>query len=194
MSKGSPAPCRQGPAKGSGDHNARMSRPSTFGHSVFLGEGAAASGGAPRRAPGLLAVLLWLAAGLSVGYWVLQTLGRSPLTPVAAPAVAPPAPDAASVARVLGAVQVAAVDAPAGVPPPLASRFQLLGVVAAGGADGAALIAIDGQPPKPYRVGMELDGGVVLESVQRRSVRLAPSGAGASGFELTLPEVPGESS
>lgn len=171
-----------------------MSRPSTFGHSVFLGEGAAASGGAPRRAPGLLAVLLWLAAGLSVGYWVLQTLGRSPLTPVAAPAVAPPAPDAASVARVLGAVQVAAVDAPAGVPPPLASRFQLLGVVAAGGADGAALIAIDGQPPKPYRVGMELDGGVVLESVQRRSVRLVPAGAGASGFELTLPEVPGESS
>ncbi len=194
MSIGSPAPGGEGPAGGSVDHNARMSRPSTFGHSVFLGEGAAASGGAPRRAPGVLAVFLWLAAGLSVGYWVLQTLGRSPLTPVAAPAVTPPAPDAASVARVLGAVQVAAVDAPASAPPPLASRFQLLGVVAAGGAGGAALIAIDGQPPQPYRVGAELDGGVVLESVQRRSVRLAPSGGGASGFDLTLPEPPGESS
>lgn len=171
-----------------------MSRPSTFGHSVFLGEGAAASGGAPRRAPGVLAVLLWLVAGLSVGYWVLQALGRTPLTPVAAPAVAPPAPDAASVARVLGAVQVAAVDAPASAAPPLSSRFQLLGVVDAGGADGAALIAIDGQPPKPYRVGAELESGVVLESVQRRSVRLAVSGGGNPGFELTLPVPPGESS
>ena len=46
-----------------------------FGHSVFLGEGAA-SGAAPRRAPAVLAVLLWLAAGLSVGYWVLQVLGK----------------------------------------------------------------------------------------------------------------------
>ncbi len=171
-----------------------MSRPSTFGHSVFLGEAAAASGGAPRRLPGVLAVLLWLVAGLCVGYWVLQALGRTPLTPVAAPAVPPAAPDAASVARVLGAAPVAAVDASPGAPPPLSSRFQLLGVVDAGGADGAALIAIDGQPPKPYRVGAELESGVVLASVQRRSVRLAVSGGGDQGFELTLPAPPGETS
>ncbi len=169
-----------------------MSRASTFGHSVFLGEGAAAPGGAPRRAPGALAVLLWLATGLSVGYWVLQAMGRSPLTPVAAPAVAAPAPDTASVARVLGAVQAVAVDTPASAPAPLSSRFQLLGVINAGGADGAALIAIVGQPPKPYRVGAELDGGVVLQSVQRRSARLAPAGGGQQGFELSLPAPPGD--
>lgn len=169
-----------------------MSRASTFGHSVFLGEGATAPGGAPRRAPGVLAVLLWLAAGLSVGYWVLQAMGRSPLTPVAAPAVAPPAPDAASVARVLGVVQAAPADTTASAPPPLASRFQLLGAVSTGGAHGAALIAIDGQPPKPYRVGAELEGGVVLQSVQRRSVRLVPAGGGQQGFELSLPTPPGE--
>ncbi|MGX5651902.1 hypothetical protein ACWKW4_16745, partial [Hydrogenophaga borbori] len=56
----------------------------------------------------------------------------------------------------------------------------------------AALIAIDGQPPKPYRVGAELDGGVVLQSVQRRSARLAPAGGGQQGFELSLPAPPGD--
>ncbi|MGX5651959.1 hypothetical protein ACWKW4_17030 [Hydrogenophaga borbori] len=126
-----------------------MSRASTFGHSVFLGEGAAAPGGAPRRAPGALAVLLWLATGLSVGYWVLQAMGRSPLTPVAAPAVAAPAPDTASVARVLGAVQAVAVDTPASAPAPLSSRFQLLGVINAGGAGGGRGRGRRGPAPPP---------------------------------------------
>lgn len=149
----------------------------------------AASGGALRRAPGVAAVLLWLAAGLCLGYWVLQALGRTPLTPVAAPAVAIPSPDAAALARVLGAAAPAAASPNA--PAPLSSRFQLLGVVATGQSEGAALIAVDGGAPKPYRVGAELEGGVVLQSVQRRSVRLAP-GAGGTGFELTLPADPNQ--
>jgi general secretion pathway protein C len=160
-----------------------------FGHSVFLGEGAA-SGAAPRRAPAVLAVLLWLVAGLSMGYWLLQVLGRSPLTPVAASAQLAEAPDPAALARVLGAAPQAALEA-AGpvVAPPLSSRFQLLGVVADRADGGAALIAIDGQPPKPYRVGATLEGGVVLQAVQRRSVRLVPPDAGQA-FELSLPEAP----
>ncbi len=158
-----------------------------FGHSVFLGEGAA-SGAAPRRAPAVLAVLLWLAAGLSVGYWVLQALGRSPLTPLAATAALPEAPEAAALARVLGATpQAAAVVAGPVAAPPLSSRYQLIGVVADRADGGAALIAIDGQPPRPYRVGAALEGGVVLQAVHRRSVRLAPSGNGQA-FELSLPE------
>lgn len=165
-----------------------MSRSSTFGHSVFLGEGAASAAGALRRTPGLVAVLLWLAAGLCLGYWLLQALGRTPLTPVAAPAVAAPAPDVAALGRVLGAAP-ATVAAP-GAPPPLSSRFQLLGVVASGEEGGAALIAVDGQPPKPYRVGAELEGGMYLESLQRRSVQLAPTAGGAGGFALTLPADP----
>lgn len=169
-----------------------MSRSSTFGPSVFLGEGVAASGGAPRRAPGVAAVLLWLAAGLCLGYWLMQALGRTPLTPVAAPALAIPSPDAAGLARVLGAAAPASAAAGPNTPAPLSSRFQLLGVVAAGQTEGegAALIAVDGGAPKPYRVGAELEGGLRLQSVQRRSVRLAPASGAGAGFELTLPADP----
>jgi general secretion pathway protein C len=157
-----------------------------FGHSVFLGEGAAL-GATPRRAPAVLALLLWLAAGLCVGYWVLQLLGRSPLTPVVATANLPEAPEPAVLARVLGAAPSAvAVASGPMVAPPLSSRYQLIGVVADRADGGAALIAIDGQPPKPYRVGATLEGGVVLQAVQRRSVRLAPPN-GAQDFELSLP-------
>ena len=73
--------------------------------------------------------------------------------------------------------------------PTLASRFQLQGVMAGGPNAGAALIAVDGKAAKPYRVGAALEGGLVLQSVQRRSVRLAPSGNGQA-FELSLPEPP----
>ncbi|MBX3609739.1 MAG: general secretion pathway protein C [Hydrogenophaga sp.] len=164
-----------------------------FGHSVFLGEGA--SGVTPRRSPALVAVLLWAAAGLSVGYWVLQVLGQSPLTPVAATASLPVAPEPAALARVLGAAPEAVVAVEAAAPPPLASRFQLLGVIAEGAEGGAALIAVDGQPPKPYRVGAELEGGVVLQSVQRRSARLVPVGSsGGAPIELSLPPPPGAAS
>ena len=64
-------------------------------------------------------------------------------------------------------------------------------MVAAGDAGGAALIGIDGQPPRPYRVGASLEGGLVLQAVSRRGVRLAPEpGAPGEAFELTLPESP----
>ena len=156
---------------------------------MFLGEGT--GGAAPRRSPALAAVLLWLAAGLSVGYWVLQVAGRSPLTPVAATASLPTAPEPAALARVLGAAPEVVAVAEAAVAPPLASRFQLLGVVADGAEGGAALISIDGQPPRPYRVGAVLEGGLVLQSVQRRSVRLVPGGgAGGAPIDLSLPPAP----
>ncbi len=161
-----------------------------FGHSVFLGEGAA-SGATPRRTPAVMAMVLWLAAGLSVGYWVLQVLGRSPLTPVAVSAGLPEAPEPAALARVLGATpQAAEVVAGPMAATPLSSRYQLVGVVADRADGGAALIAFDGQPPRPYRVGATLEGGVVLQTVQRRSVRLVPSGNNDQAFELSLPEPP----
>jgi general secretion pathway protein C len=44
-------------------------------------------------------------------------------------------------------------------------RYTLLGVVADRQQQGAALIAIDGEPPRPYAVGAQLEGGLVLQSV-----------------------------
>ncbi len=69
-------------------------------------------------------------------------------------------------------------------------RYNLLGVVAVGTQDGAALIAVDGQPPRPYRVGASLDGssGLVLQAVTRSAVRLGPSLGVPATVELTLPE------
>ena len=136
--------------------------------------------------PPLVAALLWLAAALCTGYWVLQWLGRAPLTPVAALVGNPLHADVKLVARALGAVPQAAPAAPA--PRPLASRFRLLGVVGQPGERGSALIAVDGQPPKPVTLGSEVDAGLRLLSVQQRAVRLGTQKAGEADVELQLPE------
>ncbi len=166
-----------------------MNKAPTFGHSGFLMESPAVlQQNASRRAPALVAGLLWLAAGLSAGYWVLQFWGRSAVTPVVTVATAPAPPDPMAVARTLGAVPVAAVGAS---PMPAApARYVLLGVVATGTENGAALIAVDSQPPRPYRVGAVLDGGLVLQAVTRRTVRLGPSLDAPASMELSVPEAP----
>jgi len=149
---------------------------------------ASAPGGGARLAPALAAGLLWLAAGLSAGYWGLLAWGRSPLTPVAAVAAPQPQTDVAAVARVLGAVPD--VQAVVAAPMALASRFRLLGVVSRPGQQGAALIALDGQPPRPYTVGAALEGGLVLQSVDRRAAKLGPERHGPASVELSLPPQP----
>lgn len=168
------------------DHNARMKKKvPVFGHSGFLTESPAALMTAGGRAPTVAAGLLWLAAGLSAGYWVLSVWGQSPVTPVSGTPVQVTA-DSAAVARTLGALPTATVASAAPAAPP---RYNLLGVVAVGSRDGAALIAVDGQPPRPYRVGAPLDGGLVLQAVTRRSVRLGSALDAPTTVELTLPEV-----
>lgn len=51
---------------------------------------------------------------------------------------------------------------------------------------GAALIAVDGKPAKPYRVGAVVDGQWVLSAVQPRRVVLAPQGASSADAGITL--------
>ena len=164
-----------------------MSRSSTFGHSGFLTEGPLSNTQSPRRAPALLAGVLWLAAGLSAGYWALQAIGQGQISPLVAAAAPIQAPEPVAVARALGAVPAA--PAAPGVAPvvDLASRYRLIGVVASGPERGAALIAVDGQPPKPYRVGAVLEGGLVLQSVAARQARLAPASGTGNPIDLTLP-------
>lgn len=71
----------------------------------------------------------------------------------------------------------------------LASRFSLLGVVAARSHDGAALIAVDGKPPRPYRVGAAVDDTLVLQSVQPRRAVLSSSVGGPPVLTLELPPI-----
>ena len=141
-------------------------------------------------APAAAAALLWLLAALVCGYWLLHIWGRAPLTPVAAIAGNPLQADALMVARALGALPEAPVSAP--VAPPLSSRFRLLGLVGQPGQRGAALIEVDGQPPRPVSVGAVVDGQLLLLSVNRRAVRLGLTQDDPAAFELSLPEPPKE--
>ena len=167
-----------------------MTKASSFSHSVYPGDGHASASATRRPWPAVAAGVLWLAAGLSAGYWVLLAMGRTPVTPVAAAPLALPVADPAVVARALGFLPVVAVADVAQAPVPVPSRYVLLGVVAVGAAQGAALIGLDGQPPRPYRVGAVLDGGLVLQSVGRSTVRLGPALQGPATVELSLPEIP----
>ena len=53
--------------------------------------------------------------------------------------------------------------------------------------DGAALIAVDGKPPRHYRVGAAIEPGLVLQSLGRREARLGASVDGATTLALELP-------
>jgi general secretion pathway protein C len=130
--------------------------------------------------------LFWLAAGLSAGYWALRAWGQGPLTPLAALAVSAPQADVAAVARALGSRPPPGVATTA---PPPATRYRLIGLAVRPGQGGAALIAIDDQPPRPVRVGDALEAGLVLQSVNGREARLGPQRTGPSTVQLVLPKV-----
>lgn len=130
---------------------------------------------------------LWALAAGSAAFWGLQLGGGAQRTaaPVAAPrAVA--AVDAAAIARLLGSTPAPGAQAVAA--PSLASRFQLVGVVAgvqSGG--GAAVLSVDGKPARPYRVGANVDDGLVLQSVRGRTATLAATPDGPAVLTLELP-------
>lgn len=138
----------------------------------------AASGQGRSWGAALAALFIWLAVGMLLGYGGLQGWGRRELHPPAP--VTPPAPvvvDSVVVGRVLGAnaaANAAVVAEPVAATVP--TRYTLSGVMAVGrdGQTGVALIATDGQKPKPYRVGATVDGRWAVESVSVRAVVLRP--------------------
>jgi len=166
-----------------------MSKVSSFAHSAFPSETNPVRSAGRKPWPAVLAGLLWLAAGLSAGYWVLQALGRAPVTPVPASASAPPEVDAVLLARALGALPAAAPVLEAA--PAAASRYTLQGVVAVGTSRGVALIAVDGQPARPFRLGAEVTEGLVLQAVSAQQVRLGSAIGGPAAITLEMPIKPG---
>lgn len=128
---------------------------------------------------------IWALAGASIVFWGLRL--AAPAGSVAPPAVAstPQAPpDQAAVARLLGAVQAKAAVVAA---PEAASRFALLGVVADTDQQGAALIAVDGKPARPFRVGAKVVDDYVLQSLSTRTANL---GAGIDSPVLLTLQLP----
>jgi len=128
-------------------------------------------------------LLVWGAVAFSAVTWGLRWSATGESTGnVTTVAQALPEVDASAAARSLGAAPVQAAPAPT-----LASRFQLQGVMAGGPDAGVALIAVDGKPAKPYRVGAVVADGMVLQSAQGRRVNL---GAALDGPQVLVLELP----
>jgi general secretion pathway protein C len=144
--------------------------------------------------PAVVAGLVWLAAGFSAGYWTLLAVGRQPPTRVAGAPVTLPVSEPAMVAGALGAraAPVTVEQGPAAQS--VATRYTLLGVVYSPGRQGAALIAVGEEPARPYRVGATVDNGLVLQAVGRGSVRLGATVSGPTTVELTVPQLPAQTS
>ncbi|MEY2619828.1 MAG: hypothetical protein RL522_2830 [Pseudomonadota bacterium] len=136
----------------------------------------------------LVTALLWAVVAGSVVFWGLRLAATRALpSEAAAPVSRLPDPvDPAAVARLLGA---SAVTAEAG-PAVAGTSLVLTGVAAGYSGGGAALIAVDGAPPRPYRVGHRVQNDLWLQSVQGRQARLGPAPQGPTTLTLELPAPP----
>jgi general secretion pathway protein C len=141
-----------------------------------------------------LTLAVWAAVGASALFWGLRLFATGPAVPADATAVVAGPGLQGDPTRLLGAaaapVAVAAADLP-----PAPSRFTLLGVVAprapAAAAEGLAVIAVDDDPPRAFRVGAVVDGDLVVRRVHARGVELGDA-VGGPGFALDAPPlVPG---
>lgn len=118
--------------------------------------------------PALFSLLLFVALCASIAYWALQWLAPAP-RPVAPPvATEPGIPPVASAARLFGGAAKGGG----------ALNVQLRGIIHAGSATGsAAIMTVDGSPPKFYRVNAALMPGVTLKAIHARTVVLSEHGA-----------------
>jgi general secretion pathway protein C len=142
------------------------------------------------------AFLIWALVAATGVFWLLRLTAEGPSVRHASVASPQTLPARAELSRVLGSTPVMAT--PAAASPELSSRFVLTGVMApkksSGGAGrsqgpGLALIAVDGQPAKPYALGAKLDGNLTLLAVTLRSASIGPEG-GAPVLILELPALP----
>ena len=127
--------------------------------------------------------VVWFAVGFTAVGWGLRgwpeaAVPSQPLNSLAST----PSPTAQQVMRGLGGAPVAAVAQ--------TSAYRLMGVLAGGPHQGAALIAQEGQAPKPYKVGQTVAPGLVLQSVLGREARLGPSLEAPPSLTLSLPAKP----
>jgi general secretion pathway protein C len=133
--------------------------------------------------------LLAAIAAASASFWMLKWPVPSRLLSAPVLANTPLAIDVSKVASLLGAKPNATEIGQSNPVASLQSRFKLLGVIAQGeaGAHGSALIAVDGAPAKPYRVGQVVVDNVALQSVTAGSAALAAPGQPQGSITLSLP-------
>jgi general secretion pathway protein C len=139
----------------------------------------------------LSAFVIWaLVAGAAV-FWSVRLLASPLQAPPQTTTVAAAVAVRGDVARLLGSPPAAPTSAPAA--PDVAARFKLLGVVAprradAPGAQGVALLSVDGKPARAVRVGAVVDGEWRLQAVVARGITLV--GPGGSPLVIEMPPLP----
>lgn len=126
-------------------------------------------------------LLIWMLAGAGAAYWVLKWPDHASVVNVNMDqSVAQRRIQGLEVQRVLGAI--ASEDLKTSD----LSRFKLVGVIASSAGQGSALIAVDGQAPKPYRVGQAVGEGLILQSLGPKRAQLAASLNGPVLREISL--------
>jgi len=141
----------------------------------------------PRWSAPAATLLLWALAVGSLVFWGLRL--AAPAQQAVPPAVSSNAAawDSSDVAHLLGAPVAAGPAAPQSA---AAKRYSVLGVVADGAQRGAALIAVDGAAPRPYRIGQAVGDGYVLQSVDADEARLGADLNGPASMTLQVPKNP----
>jgi general secretion pathway protein C len=134
------------------------------------------------------AFVIWAVVALSATFWATRLLVRSPSAPPHAAPAGESVVARGDLSRLFGATTTASI--PAAAAPAVSSRFRLVGVAApkAGSQTrgGVALIAVDGKPPRPFRVGAAVDGDLTLRAVDLRTASLGPR----DGRDTVILEIP----
>jgi general secretion pathway protein C len=133
----------------------------------------------------LFTLMLWLAVGLCAAYWAFKFVTTKPVEATAAAAAPAVVVDSKAVAKLLGATDAVAVK-PVNVV--ASTKFVLFGLAATTRGQGVALIALDGKPARPYRVGSMVADDLVLKSISKTGVMLAASTTATEGVTLELPD------
>lgn len=114
--------------------------------------------------PATIRILAVLALPAGLGLWAAVLLAPRPgPLPAAVSAAAPRAADNTPVALWFGKDEA------------MRTQITVLGVIAAG-ADGAAVLSVDGGPPLAWRAGGEVAPGIVLREVAADAVTVEQAG------------------
>ncbi len=139
----------------------------------------------------LSVLLIWSCVAASAVFWSFRLLAQPSPVPQSARLASTEPVQNADWSRLLGAAarpEVAAVAVTAA-----ASRFRLVGVAATGLGLGlgpaieVALIAVDGMPPRAFRIGQRVVDSFLLSDVSRHGATLAAGTAAAEKVVLEMP-------
>ncbi|MEJ0003219.1 MAG: type II secretion system protein N [Pararobbsia sp.] len=123
-----------------------------------------------RLYPRLVSLALFALLCATLTYWTI-TLTQHPAAPSPA-AIAQVEPSAADAAQLFGSQ------------PARSTRVQLIGVLAIGAHEAAAIVSYADEPPHAVALGQAIGGGATLSEVRSRSIVIDRNGTKS---EVTMP-------